>query len=88
MSTERCPCGCEYPDRWGQRTKPTSEFNLTLHRRELASILAGLRLLRARLDNYLPPVSLSRAIDDDTTDCGTIDPLSDAEIEELMRRLG
>ncbi len=66
----------------------TAEFQLTVDRRELASILAGLRLLQwsAGAGRALP-YGLCRMIDDITADGGAIEPLTDTEVQELGRRL-
>lgn len=69
---------------------PATEFHVTLDRRELASVLAGLRLLRWSNgpDARLIPVSVRREIEDIELSASMESPLSDAEIGELARRLG
>ncbi len=69
---------------------PTVEFHPTLDRRELASIQAGLRLLRwsAGADKRLLPHDVCRMLDEMASDSGAIEPLSDVEIRELAVRLG
>jgi len=72
------------------RLMPAVEFQITLDRRELAAILAGLRLLQWANgpDRNLIPFSVGRDVDriliDDER---TGEPLSDAELRELARRL-
>ncbi len=70
---------------------PTIEFQITLDRRELASVLAGLRLLRWSIgpDKRLLPYHVARQVDEMcVAGIDEAEPLSDAEIRELARRLG
>ena len=67
---------------------PATEFHLTLDRRELASILAGLRLLREFAGPGSRNYAMCRLVDKVSSEDGAIEPLSDAEIAELARRLG
>ncbi len=68
---------------------PITEFQLTVDRRELAAIQAGLRLLlwMSGADVRLMPYALAQQIDQITADGGAIEPLSDAEVRELAGRL-
>ncbi len=69
---------------------PAVEYQITLTARELASVLAGLRLLDwlSGPDRRLLPYHVARMADDITSDAGANEPLSDVELAELMRRLG
>ncbi len=70
---------------------PTIEFQITLDRRELASVLAGLRLLRwaaQPTEFHLLPWTLRNELAAIEVVYGAGEPLSDAEIRELARRLG
>lgn len=67
---------------------PTTEFHLTLDRRDLATILAGLQLLREFAGPGSRNYAMCRLVDRISSADGAIEPLSDAEIGDLMRRLG
>ena len=70
------------------RPSPATEYQLTLTKREMASIQAGLRLLQysAGAGNILP-YGVCRMVDDISAGNGAVEPLTDAEIAELVRRL-
>ena len=92
MIPEKCECGCDYPDHFGKRpaSPPAAEFQVTLDRRELAAIRAGLRLLEwfAGPDTRVLPYHLVREVVDISEGPDLLEPLSDAELRELARRLG
>ena len=68
---------------------PITEFQLTVDRRELAAIQAGLRLLEwvNGSDSRIVPASVAYMVADVTSEIDTIEPLSDAEVRELAGRL-
>ena len=66
---------------------PATEYQLTLDRRELASILAGLRLLQwSDGASRALPYAIARLIDCIADEYG-VELLAEPEIRELVRRL-
>ncbi len=73
--------------REAQATPPV-EFQVTLDRRELAAILAGLRLLRWANGPDWRLIPTAVRVDLDRIEGHGLRVLSDAELRELVRRLG
>lgn len=76
-----CACWCHEP------RKPAAEVTLRLDRRELASILAGLRLYLEFAGPGSRDYEMCRLVDKISSDNDTIKPLTYDELRDLVRRL-
>lgn len=67
----------------GERSEPEPSYTMTIDKRELGAILAGLHLLQA----HMVANRLSNTIADIMSDDDTFKPLNDTEIDDLCERI-